>query len=134
MKPNQKQPATVALTGLVIILFLSLFTLEVTDSIVFHHRVARSTFLLLPAAGLLWGVLKQQRWAWHVARLLTLVGAMIFAATGVLALLAPHMKPRDLHGILTISTLLSLILIATFIALERPSTKHHYNVRNQNEN
>jgi hypothetical protein len=134
VKPNQKQPASVILTGLVIVLFLSLFTLEITDSVVFHHQTARSAFLLPPAAGLLWGVLKRQRWAWYLARLLTLAGTVIFATTGVLALLAPHIKPRDLHGIVTISTVLCLVLVATFIVLGRSSTKNHYRIGKHHEN
>ncbi|MBW8863899.1 MAG: hypothetical protein JF609_03060 [Verrucomicrobia bacterium] len=134
MEPNQKQPASVALIALVVILFLSLFALEITDSIVFHHQVARSVFLFPPAAGLLWGVLNRRRWAWFLARILTLAGVLIFGATNLLALLSPHMKPRDLHGILVISTLLCLILIATFLALGRPGTKNHYRIGKNHEN
>jgi hypothetical protein len=44
------------------------------------------------------------------------------------------MKPRDLHGIVTISTLLGLILIATFIMLGRPSAKNHYHIVKNHEN
>ena len=134
MKPIQKQPASVIITSLVIILFLALFTLEVTDSIVFHHEVARSAYLFLPAAGLLWGVWSRRRWAWHGARWLTMAGAVIFAYTGIMALLSPQMKPRDLHGIVTISTVLCLVLIATFIALGRSSTKNHYRLGKHHEN
>jgi hypothetical protein len=134
MNSQTKQPASVVLISLVMVLFLSLFMLEITDSIVFHHAVARSAFCFPPAAVLLWGILARRRWAWYVARGLTLVGALIFAATDVLALTTPHIKPRDLHGIVTISLLLCLILIATFVALGRENTRMHYQIKTCHEN
>jgi hypothetical protein len=133
MRTKIKYPFSIALAAFVIVLFLSLFVLEITDSIVFHHRLARSAFFFPPAAVLLWGVLARRRWAWFAARAVTFVGALIFTATGVVAILNTHMKPRDQHGILTISFLLGAILAATFTVLGRPAARNLYQPGEQHE-
>lgn len=126
MSTKSKYPFGIALVAFVIVLFLSLFVLEMTDSIVFHHELARSAFFFPPAALLLWGVLTRRRWAWFATRAVTFVGALIFTATGGFAVLSTHIKPRDQHGIVTISLLLGAILAATFIALGRPAARNLY--------
>jgi hypothetical protein len=126
MKLRIKYPFSLALVALVMVLFLALFVLEITDSIVFHGQVARSAFCFPPAAVLLWGVLARRRWAWVVARVATGLGALVFAATGVLVFFNSHVTPRDLHGIATISFVLCAILVTAFLALGRPATRKLY--------
>ena len=133
MNTKSKYPFSIALAALVIVLFLSLFVLEITDSIVFHHKLARSAFFFPPAAVLLWGVLARRRWAWFAARVMTFLGALVFAATGILVIFNTHVKPRDQHGIFTISFLLCVILAATFIALGRPAARNLYQPEEQHE-
>lgn len=124
-----RTPRSVIAAALVITLFMSLFVLEITDSIVFHRQVARSVFCFPPTAVLLWGVLMRRRWAWYAARLAMLLGIFAFGATGIAAAwFFPAIKPRDQQGIIVISLILCTLLTLAFAALGRRSARELFNV------
>lgn len=131
---SSRTPRSVIATSLVVILFLSLFMLEITDSIVFHRKIARSAFFFPLAGVLLWGVLTRRRWAWFAARGAMVLGILVFGATGIAAAwFFPQINPRDQRGIIIISFILCTLLVTAFKVLGRPSARRHFGIGGNHE-
>lgn len=122
-------PKSVLVAALIVILFLALLALEVSDGLNRHGgRIARSLYAFPPVLALLWGILTHRRWAWLGCRAAATLCGLLFAGVGVAACVA---RPRDQYGavwiwIACVSFALASLLFAGFVALGRPSARGHY--------
>lgn len=128
-KISGRLPASSVVGVAVVILFLSLFVLEISHGI-FNEGgvVAKSLFFLPPTLALFWGMLTRRRWALGVARAVAIAGALWFFMWGAIAVAGQY---HDQHGpvwiwLACVSFTLGGLLVAGFIGLGRPSTARHY--------
>lgn len=126
---GRPMPKSVLVAASIVILFLGLLALEISDGLVRHGgRVARSLYVFPPVVALLWGILTHRRWAWLACRVAALLFGLVFTGVGVAACVV---RPTDQYGavwiwIATVSFVLGSCLFAGFFALGRPSAKAHY--------
>ena len=134
MSNTPTPPRSLIAAALVIVLFMSFFVLEITDSFIHHRQVARSAFFFPPTAILLWGVLTRRRWAWFVARGAMVAGVLAFGTTGIFAaFFATSLKPRDQNGIIGVSIFLCTLVVLGFVALGRPATRRLFGIGGTHE-
>lgn len=121
-------PASVAIAAAVLILFLALFALEVSDSWVADGSLARSAFFFPPTVVLFCGLLTRRLWAWWSIRVLTLLGTMWFAFWVVVSAVGWFGGEAMLRvWIGGVSLWLGGSLVVCFQMLGRPAARGYFN-------
>ncbi len=121
-------PRSVLYVALILILFLGLLVLEISDSFFRHdHAIARSLFVLPLPAALLWGVLTRRRWAWWASRIVAVLAAILYALPSIgVWFLYPHL-PFGLRLWLTIvGTILGTLVLSVYLALGRRPARAYF--------
>ncbi len=122
-------PAGLLVGVLTAILFLSLFTLEISHGYFRENgQVAKSLFFFPPTALLIWGMLARRRWALLAARCAALLGSAWFYLWAVIAVVGQY---QDEHGpvwiwLMCVSAILGSVLLAAFFGLGRATVAKHY--------
>jgi hypothetical protein len=127
-------PRSVLLVALIIIAFIGLFTLEISDSYFKHDgQIARSLFVLPVAILLLHGILTRRRWAWWSTRVLGLLGAGIYTFASVGVWIFFGRLPVGVRFWISIvgMTLCALILLA-YLALGRRPARAYFQIQAMN--
>ncbi|MDR3401290.1 MAG: hypothetical protein P4L99_02235 [Chthoniobacter sp.] len=123
-----RPPHSVLFVALIIIAFIGLLTLEISDSFVRHNgQIARSLFVLPVVVLLLRGVLTRRRWAWHTTRILALVAAIFYAipSIGVWFFFA-HLQTGVRIWISAVGAVLITLAISAHLALGRRPTRAYF--------
>lgn len=132
-RPRRRSvPASVLGAALVNALFLALFALEISDTVVRRDGgVAKSLFFFPPALVLFWGLVTGRRWAWHGVRWGSLGFALLYFGVSAVACV---LQPADRQGpvwvwIASVGVVLgSLLFVGGFYALGRPSARQYFGI------
>lgn len=129
--PASAMPRSVLFVALVIIAFIGLLTLEISDSFFRHdHQIARSAFILPVSALLLWGFLTRRRWAWRTTRIVTLLTAMVYAVPAIgVWFFFPHIQTGARAGITIVSAILFALVLSAHLALGRRPARAYFQMR-----
>ncbi|TCO84894.1 hypothetical protein EV701_13314 [Chthoniobacter flavus] len=124
-------PHSVLFVALVLILFLGLLTLEISDSYFRHdHAIARSLFVLPLPAALFWGICTRHRWAWWTTRILALLVAILYALPSIgIWFLYPHLPLGLRLWITVVGAILCAFVLSVHLALGRPAARTYFFAR-----
>ena len=127
---GRAMPASV--TGALVLnaVFLALFALEISTGLTRERGVlAKSLFFFPPALAIFLGLCAARRWAWQLARALSLLGSMFFFAVAVMVCIYQPIDDRGPVWIwiaLVSVSLGSLLFAGGFHALGRPSAARYF--------
>jgi len=123
-------PRTILFVALILIAFIGLLTLEISDSFVRHNgQIARSLFVLPVVILLLRGVLTRRRWAWRTTRILALVAALLYAVPSISVwLFFPQIQTGQRIWISAVGAGLIVLAITAWLALGRRPARAYFRV------
>jgi hypothetical protein len=125
-----KMPSSVLFVALAVILFIGLFTLEISDSLVRHHgQIARSIVFLPVALLLLWGILKRHRWAWTTTRVLSALASVFYGGVGIAVwIFFSHLQTGLKVWLSTVSGGLLALTLTAFLSLGHTKAGAYFRV------
>ena len=124
-------PRSVLFVACIVIVFIALFVLEISDSLVLHHgQVARSIFFLPVAALLFWGILTRRRWAWIVTRCLSALASVLYGGVGIAVwIVFTHLQTGLKLWLTTVSAGLLALTLSAFLSLGRAQARAYFQMQ-----
>jgi hypothetical protein len=120
----------VLFVALVVIVFIGLFTLEISDSLVRHHgQIARSIFFLPVALLLLWGILKRRHWAWVITRVLSALASVLYGSVAIAVwIFFGHLQAGLKVWLSVVSVGLLALALSAFLSLGRTKARAWFQI------
>jgi len=128
--PATALPRSVLFVALIIITFIGLLTLEISDSLVRHDgQIARSLFVLPVVLLLLHGVLTRCRWAWRATRILALLAVVLYAVPSIgVWFFFPQVQTGPRIWISAVGAGLITFAVSAYLALGRRHARAYFRV------
>lgn len=129
--PLSATPRSVLFVAIVIVLFIGLLTLEVSDSFFLHdHQLARSLFVLPIPSALLWGLLHRRRWAWSAIRTAALLAAVLYTLPTIgVWFFFPHLQTGLRLWLTLVGVILFSLVLSVYLALGRAPARAYFRGR-----
>ena len=124
-------PRSVLFVAIVIVVFIGLLTLEVSDSFFLHdHQLARSLFVLPVPSALLWGLLQRRLWAWWAIRVVALLAAILYTLPTVgVWFFFPHLQTGLRLWLTVVGVILFSLVLSVYLALGRAPARAYFRGR-----
>jgi hypothetical protein len=126
--PQSTTPHSVLFVAIVIVLFIGLLALEVSDSFFLHdHQLARSLFVLPIPCTLLWGLLHRRLWAWWAIRIVALLAAILYTLPTIgVWFFFPHLQTGLRLWLTGVGIILFSLVLSVYLALSRASARAYF--------
>jgi len=123
-------PRSVLFVAVILVAFVGLLCLEVSDSFFRHDgQIARSLFVLPVVVLLLWGLVSRRRWAWLITRVVALLAAALYVATIAVVWIAfAQMQTGARIGISVVSAILGGLVLLAYLALGSGPARAYFRI------
>ena len=121
-------PRSVLFVALIVVLFIGLLVLEISDSYFLHdHQVARSLFVLPIPSALLWGLLHRRRWAWQATRVASLLAAILYMLPTIgVWFFFPHLQTALRLWLTVVGSILFTLVLCVYLALGKAPARYYF--------